>query len=103
MKKLRGLGANTLLGNISSCFHGIYLWPSHCNYCQSEDTPQDNWGVCKLVQCVSVQYTADMHFEACNGLVLQERGVSTNASETKDFPNGASLFLRTDFCHFLSC
>jgi len=38
-----------------------------------------------------------------SGLVLQERGVATNASETKDFPNGVSLFFRSDFCHLLSC
>lgn len=80
-----------------------YIYGPHIATTARVRTYQDNWGVCKLVQCVSVQYTADMHFEACNGLVLQERGVSTNASETKDFPNGASLFLRTDFCHFLSC
>lgn len=80
--KLRGLDANTLLGNISSCFHRIYLWPSHCSYGQGEGS----WGVHKLVQCVSIQYTADRCFlKPRNGLLLQERGVSANASETKDF------------------
>ena len=80
-----------------------YIYGPHIATTARVRTYQDSWGVHKLIQCVSVQYTAGMHLEAYNALVLQERGVSTNASETKDFPNGVSLFLRSDFCHFLFC
>lgn len=80
-----------------------YIYGPHIAATARVRTCQDSRGVCKLVQCVSIQYTADMHFKAYNGFELQERDVFANASETKDFPNEVSLFLKSDFCHSLSC
>lgn len=54
-------------------------------------TKQDSWGINELVQCVSIWYRVDVHFEAYNGLVLQEKGFSASASEPEDFLNGMSL------------